>query len=263
MQSLSLRFVCLAGALLVASPGALAQGTSFVCGTTSSAAGGTGGQPSSSALSPTGTYRALIVYVRFRDDNGDPPTPCPPAGNPGWLSTQAAPDIQGALLDPDPSPPFLAGSLTDYFHQQSNGNFVLFGDETSYTTQLDQADYALTVAPSNLNIQKIVQEFWNFFGTNINTALYDYDNNGIFDQMIFIFRNLQLNITGSADGLASLCNVGATVFSPAYGTYGGVSLDCSNGSINKYQSIDPLKSNIFLLAHETRHCLDIRAGSAP
>ena len=68
-----------------------------------------------------------------------------------------------------------------------------------------------------MNIQKIVKEFWNFFGTNINTALYDYDNNGIFDQMIFIFRNLQLNITGSADGLASLCNVGATVFSPAYG----------------------------------------------
>jgi hypothetical protein len=85
--------------------------------------------PAGLTASPyTDTLRALVVFVRFRDDDvpGEPAVDA--RGWPLFDNPATLPPFAHHLLAASPTPPFRDSTLTAYFFQQSQGRFLLYGD---------------------------------------------------------------------------------------------------------------------------------------
>lgn len=89
----------------------------------------------SSSLQPpyiptTGTFRILIVFVQFQDDNFDSPPSCISDATNGWPSSlHAIPNwATGAkLVHSQATPPYTSGGMSGYYYVMSNDAFHLRG----------------------------------------------------------------------------------------------------------------------------------------
>ncbi|GAB5520618.1 MAG: hypothetical protein RhofKO_28690 [Rhodothermales bacterium] len=79
-------------------------------------------------LQPTDTLRALVLFVQFQDDFSPGDSKLGDRGWPVFDDRTMLPAHARTLLAPSPHPPYPDTSLTAYFHQQSLGQFVLYGE---------------------------------------------------------------------------------------------------------------------------------------
>ena len=105
-------------------------------------------EASSINVPTSGQYRALVVFVRFKDDDYD--TTCDAKWN-AWASSATLPSNATAFLEEAtaggeaPDPEYIASTMTNYFYKQSDHSFVLYGEpyEEVVVTQRDEADYGI------------------------------------------------------------------------------------------------------------------------
>lgn len=234
---------------------------SFLCGSGESGLGGSLGPPQV-AIPLTGTFRALAIFVRFKDDTS---TGSCSRGHSEWPYNEPTPTLAKYLLSPSDTPPFADSSLTAYFYEQSRGNFILYGDTVSYTTQFNELDYEAT--SYGLDLGELTTEALDWLTSNNvipDLSIYDDNNDGYVDHIFFIIRNfnhrdrvcIYLSGTSCASGISNLS------YSALPPNNYGILLDHEySGSYNIYQSIDPLRDQVVLLAHEIGHDLFNSAGS--
>ncbi len=152
----------------------------------------------STGLSPTGTYKALAVFVRFQDDTS--------TGKPDWpLSRTTPPDYADNILSSSPTGPFHEASLTRYLHDQSLGNLTIYGDiypnvivtdnpEWDYHREFENGD------PQNSGYGVLTQEILDKIDTLPALPMYPYGvdfsdynvhdpTNNVIDYIFIIVRN--------------------------------------------------------------------------
>ncbi|HEX9653141.1 MAG TPA: hypothetical protein VGA99_05480, partial [bacterium] len=153
----------------------------------------------SSRLPTSGTVRALVFFVRFNDVVFSPQG-CHQGPHQSWPDTLfALPEWADDLIDETAKPPYTPGSISDFFHQMSNGKFHLIGDIHSFKTDSSFA-YWESQGRGALN-----KEIINQFDAMIDYSGYDADDNGEVDLIIFIYRFWKGNFPGfSGSGIANL-----------------------------------------------------------
>ncbi len=210
----------------------------------------------------TGEFRALIVYVQFRDDTSS--SDCA-RGHLEWPVGDPTPASAPHILSPTPAPPFPDSSLTAFYYEQSNQNFVLYGDTVSYVSQFDEADYY--VGRIDLDKQMLGREAFEelYDGGNGRIDFGDYDANGdgYLDHVFFVVRQTQCMIYVQSSGNC-VSGVSATYFSESTSTKYGVKVDSGlSGSWNSYGVIDPVRDQVILFAHEFGHDIwpEFRSGT--
>ncbi len=266
--------------LLLACSLASAQTPGFVCAHESGAAAALPPYPQP-AISVTGEFRAIVLFVQFRDDFRSLTTNCGPDDWPVRDSSTAPATmpVKGfRLLAATPAATPHPESITAYFHEISGGAWTVYGDEFPYVTQLRESQYRMrliisppcppegcnnpnvTVADSTgraIDYGKIAEEALAALDARPDVALSDYDadGNGVLDHVFFVLRSATVGYgiycmqdgTGCASGISDLS------YSTPASTF-GVSIDSDySGSFNMFQSIEPVIDNTFLLAHEIGH----------
>jgi M6 family metalloprotease-like protein len=218
-----------------------------------SAAGLAASQPS---IPTTGTFRALVVFVRFQDDTLDFGTNTPAQA--AWQSPDQLPSFSNALLSSAPTPPFLPESLTDYFYMQSNRSFRLYG--TTYPEVIavgNQADY-FDQASNSLSRELITDDILAVLDADPDIDLADYDANrdGFLDHLFVIVRRSTMVL---CNGGAAVSDLGAFVTSSGFGSNGSIRVSGSiSGSFLRYDSMGIIVPQIDLtrlMAHELGHQL--------
>ena len=135
------------------------------------------------------TLKALVIFVKFRDDNVDIPPhtdlwPHDLAGLPSWT-----PNIISSSVLPSYSNPSISG----YFDEMSMGQFQLIGDvyPQLYVPPNDQSYYYTS---NGRHIGYLVEEILTAIDPNVNFANYDnlspngYSADGVVDMIFICFR---------------------------------------------------------------------------
>lgn len=189
-----------------------------------------------------GTQRGLIILVEFQDTKFG-------AGHDQALYQRIA-NERGFRYGN------FQGSLQDYFHDQSFGQFTLNFDVVGPVTMSHEAAYYGGNGPDNNDLRpgEMAAEACKAVEGQVNFADYDWDKDGMADQVYFLYAGM-----GEADGT----NAAATIWPHAwnlsesdYGktlTIGGVKIDryaCSN-EINGDGEIE----GIGIICHEFSHCM--------
>ena len=210
------------------------------------------------------TLRALIVFVKMQDDHsiGDPQVAY--RDWPLFEDAGTLPDFARHLLHPAPHPPYPDSSLTAYFHQQSLGQFVLFGevyDSVLVTAHPEQA-YHRPQGGYGALTEEILEKL-DRYGLDFST--FDYNSDGRLDHLFIVVRsdsrrdNKTFVWTG-ASCLDGRC-AGGVVSSKKSPTpvYDGVEIDWNvSGSYIMHRTpgnILPLVYHVRLMAHEIGHDL--------
>jgi hypothetical protein len=133
------------------------------------------------------SLKVLVVFVKFADDDvpGNPvlrSRDWPLYSDPRRLPTSAR-----SLLSPSPDPPFADSTLTAYFHQQSMGRLVLFGDVYPQTivSQGPEAEYHNPAG----GYGKLTAEVLTAIDREgLDFSDYDYNGDGLVDHIFIILR---------------------------------------------------------------------------
>ncbi len=146
-------------------------------------------QEVSAAASAGDAFRALIVFVRFRDDNHEL-TGCIQRDR-QWHQPDQLPEIANYVLSEVATPPFDENSLTDYFYQQSNGHLTLFGSvfPDVVVTAGRETDYGaggVNVGLLTPEILKIVDD-----DRRVDLSDFDADDDGYLDKIVFVIRRMR------------------------------------------------------------------------
>ncbi len=250
---LTLMVVAIANSLALA-----AAGQEYYCAEDGTFEKYQGEQPS---ILPSDTLRALLVFFRFSYDTLID-SGCSDASQ-QWSVPDVLPGVAQTLLAPDVSPPFPDSSLTDYYYQQSNGRFIIFGGPLPrvLVTAGNESSYSIS---GELDRGKLTREILDSLDADptINLSEFDHNSDGYIDHLFLIPRRLNLtSIVGRAAGISS---IGYTSLQPEYGAgpnlvkvHSGLS-----GSYNRYGSagiIFPQLNLLRLMAHEFGH--DMWRGS--
>lgn len=215
--------------------------------------------PADAIQVPTsGSFRAIVVFVRFRDDttvwNG-----CTPA-NQAWAQPDVLPFFVSTLLASDPNPPFPEPSLTAYFYQQSQGRFTLYGDVYPHVVVTDEDQEAYRQGQtSNVRVERVTKEVLDQINADptFDLGAYDANDDGYIDHIFFVLRKLDpLTLMNGSSGCAS---IGFSSSAPEFGnnpqslkrihaSRSGSYLHYSNAG-----NIFPEVNLVRLMAHEFGH----------
>lgn len=196
--------------------------------------------------------RALIVFVRFRDDTLSWAEACSPAGQ-QWAAPDRLPRLASTVLASSPQRPFPPTSLTAYFHQQSLGRFVLVGDVAPQVivSEAPEATYDIRTPASLDGLARLTEEIVDALDPSTDFSDYDADGDGVVDKLIVVLRRTQLTVSWS--GYATLGRFrtplvrdGVRIDGPRTGSY--VRYDMAG---NIYPDLNLTR----LLAHELGHHL--------
>ncbi len=131
------------------------------------------------------TLRALIIFTRFADD--------PDPGNAdldytGWPGASSdLPVFARTLLATSPEPPYADSTLTAYFHRQSLGRFVIFGE--AYDSVLVAAHpEARYHSPQGGFGDLTVELLSRIDAGGFDFSRYDYNRDGVIDQLFIVIR---------------------------------------------------------------------------
>ncbi len=212
----------------------------------------------------TDTLRALVIFVKFRDDAlpGDPDLDY--RGWPLFEDPTRLPLFARALLAPSPFPPYPDSSLTAYFHQQSNGHFLIFGDvlDSVMVSRYPEARYHRPEGGYGDLTQEVLDRL---DAEGMDFSRYDYNADGRIDHLFFILRRdsrrdaLDFEWTGISC-LDARCGPGPAAGAPAPAlSYDGRRVDWNtSGSyiINRTPgNILPYWYTVRMMAHELGHDL--------
>lgn len=212
----------------------------------------------------TDTLHALIILTRFKDDtfSGDSTL-----GFRGWPLTgeDTLPPFARTLLAPSPEPPYADSTLTAYFHQQSNGQFVIYGApyDSVLVSQHPEAQYHRPLGGYGYLTKELLDRI---DGYGFDFSRYDHDGDGTLDYLFLIVRGDTQRDTKrfAYTGISCLdaaCGGGISGGRPPGGdlVYDGVRLDWrASGSILMHRTpgnIIPQTYHVRLMAHELGHDL--------
>ncbi len=242
----------------------LLLGFSDVVGQPTRTAAAFSGDPAAFATPYTDTLRALVVFVMFRDD--DEPDQAglhyrewPLFDDPGTL-----PAFAPHLLAPTPTPPFPDSSLTQYFYQQSQGRFVLYGDvydSVMVSLQPEAAYHAPNGGYGHLTAEILDR----IDARGFDFSRYDDNGDGQLDYLFLTIRrdskrdDKTFTYTGISC-LDALCGGGITAGRPRDAlVYDSLRIDWrGSGAIIMHRTpgnIIPLMYHVRLMAHELGHDL--------
>lgn len=225
-----------------------------------------------------GQYRALVVYVRFKDDNG-PSRDWP-------VSLTAPPSFAAGVIASNPNPASYSGgkfpekSITRYFYDQSNpsNRFILYGDvyPSVIVTDNNEYDYYQRTQSGASQVGGfgfLTLEVLNKVDPNVNFADYDRNGDGQIDYLFIVIRaNPKAGPTANGgnglvtySGVSHLEERSGTISNTDWGTegrpnptYDGKSLNWANGSFifnHRAGNIIPELYHPVLWAHEIGHDL--------
>lgn len=221
-------------------------------------------QPES--VSENDTLRALIIFAQFQDDHYP--------GDPGVFHRQwplfdtphTLPPFAKHLIASQAQPPYPDSSITAYFHQQSLGQFVLYGTvyDSVLTSLKPEAAYHQPRGGYG-DLTKELLDRINDYGFDFSQ--YDANQDGLIDHVFVILRGdsqrdkKRFIWTGASclDGRCSstMAGGGPNPREPIY--YDGKQLDWNlSGSYLIHRTagnIDPLQYHVRLMAHELGHDL--------
>lgn len=159
-------------------------------------------------LPATGTVRVLVVFAQFKDDQQDP-------SNPNWPLNHL-PSWSGQLFAQEQSTTYSAWTVSDYYHQMSNGRYHILGDvyPKLVTTTLTSEQYA----QHGMDFGTINREILSSIDNDVDFSKYDrwgimrfngtvYMNesgDGTAEMVIIIFRNIPSKSFGSTTVRAAL-----------------------------------------------------------
>ncbi len=222
------------------------------------------GDPAAFATPYADTLRALTIFVMFRDDE----EPDGPALNyrdwPLFDDPTTLPSFAPHLLAATPAPPFPDSSLTQYFYQQSQGRFVLYGDvyERVMISRQPEAAYHRPQGGYGHLTAEILDRL---DAEGFDFSRYDHNGDGQFDYLFLIIRrdskrdDKTFTYTGISC-LDALCGGGITAGRPSRDLiYDGVRVDWRwSGSIIMHRTpgnIIPHIYHVRMMAHELGHDL--------
>lgn len=217
----------------------------------------TGGAMAQVFRTPTsGSYRAVVVFVRFQDDTQV--FPGVTRAQEEWALPDQLPAFSGHLLADSPVPPFPEQSLTAYFYQQSQGRFTLYGDIYPRVLVSEHAEEAYRQNDKGkLDLGHLSEEILTRLQDDpaFDLGQYDANGDGYLDQIFIVVRKLnRLALHG-----AGVSYLGYDVENPTFGNdpqhllrvkaaFSGVYLDYSSAGI-----IFPDLDLVRLMAHEFAH----------
>ncbi|MBT8399743.1 MAG: hypothetical protein KJO98_04645, partial [Rhodothermia bacterium] len=133
--------------------------------------------------------KALVVFIRFSDDNQEP-TGCIQRDN-QWRQPDQLPDFADYVLSEHATPPFDEKSLTDFFYQQSNGQLTLFGSvfPDVIVTSGSESDYGA----GGVNVGLLTPEILNIIDDDprVDLSDFDADDDGYVDKIVFVVRRMR------------------------------------------------------------------------
>ncbi|HXF90367.1 MAG TPA: T9SS type A sorting domain-containing protein [Candidatus Nitrosotenuis sp.] len=151
----------------------------------------------------SGTFKILVIYAQFTDDNTD-------INNSNWIKGQAPAYMNGTLDETWSSTP-TSGSLTDFFNQMSFSQFKVIGKEVSITmpqTMQYYIDHGITkmydmnkIAIQTADAQVNYAEFDNWRYDSVYHHTNIADNN--VDMIYVVWRNMNPSI-GLWSGIGAL-----------------------------------------------------------
>lgn len=218
-------------------------------------------QPMRPLLPFADTLHALVVFVQFRDD--------PEPGNPslayrGWPLKSTLPTFASDLLAPRPEPPFSDSTLTAYYHQQSLGQFVIYGEvyDSVLVSQHAEARYHRPDGGYGYLTKETLDRI---DALGFDFSRFDHNRDGQFDYLFLILRGdtqrdaKRFTWTGISC-LDAACGGGPAAGRPTRDlTYDGLTFDWrSSGSILLHRTpgnVLPHRYHVRLMAHELGHDL--------
>ncbi len=212
------------------------------------------------------TLRALVVFVKFSDDTsvGDPFTFY--REWPSDLSPSTIPEFGNRLLSASEEPPFDLFTLTDYFYQQSLGNFILYGDvyPKVLISSKPEASYHRPVG----GYGDLAVEVLERLDPEVEFQDYDRNGDGKLDHLFLIIRrdsqrDAKKFVWTGISCLDARCGgqitAGKAIKAPSYddvlidwGTSGSIIMHRTPGNVDAHSY------HIRMMAHELGH--DIWAG---
>lgn len=210
------------------------------------------------------TLRALIVFAQFKDDPvvGDPVLNARdwPLENSGAL-----PAFARTLLAPSPEPPYADSTLTAYFHQQSNGHFVIYGApyDSVLVSQHPESHYHRPNGGYGYLTQELLDRI---DGYGFDFSPYDHNGDSQLDYLFLIIRgdtqrDAKVFTYTGISCLDAMCGGGISAGRPPGGhlVYDSLRVDWrSSGSILMHRTpgnIIPQVYHVRLMAHELGHDL--------
>ena len=218
----------------------------------------------SSSQEYSDTLRALIVFTRFKNDNypGDPNV-----FNRQWplnLEKDQLPSFAQAILAKENKLPFPDSSLTQYFYQQSLGNFVLFGQayDSVLVSQFEESHYHKPTGSYGDLTRELLDRIDSY---GFDFSKFDYNRDGFLDYVFIVVRGdskrdtKRFVWTGASclDGRCTGSMVSGKQTSPP--VHDGITVDWNrSGSYIMHRTpgnVSPFHYYIRLMAHEIGHDL--------
>jgi len=138
----------------------------------------------------TGVTRALVVFVRFSDDDS---VGCCSQGWPDTLPISQLPAWADSFIDPPDAGSWTEGSLSHFFWQMSGGRFLLCGDlyesvvvppHTYEYYETTFVNYEPTNSAINLDVLDILDADTSIHFSNYDTNPAD----GVVDAILLVYR---------------------------------------------------------------------------
>ena len=232
-----------------------------LCGTPHDAGSAAARQARIEPIPLTGEVRALLVFVRFADDDR-PGDGCSDGGQ-LWPLDADRPTFADLVLSPTAQGAAPDSSLTTLFRLASSGRFELYGSAFGHVSQHPGSHYFPGNDP-NLDRASLTREILVALrDQGVPLADYDANGDGVLDQLIVVVRSfgpgqglyncqVQNGVARCADGIATLFDGAATI--PA-SEFGIAVHPVTSGQYSVYQSVRPYADLVSLVAHETGHHL--------
>ncbi len=217
-------------------------------------------QAASPAASTGDVVRALVVFVRFRDDNQEL-TGCIERDR-QWLLPDQLPDFADYVLSEYATPPFNEKSLTDYFYQQSNGHLTLFGSvfPDVVVTSGSESDYGV----GGVNVRLLTPEILKTVDDDprVDLSDYDADEDGYLDKVVFVIRRMRGPgfRAGRSTVRSGIAFTGYSSIQPEFGRQGSKKMfDAGHSGVYVHYgnpgNIFPDLNLTRLMAHEVLHTI--------
>ncbi len=210
------------------------------------------------ASAPSRTMRAIIAFVRFRDDD-IVESGCMTRAKEAWRDPDVLPTVAHQLLSSSPKPPFADSTLTAYFYQQSRGRFVLHGGSYPRVIVTEKDESAYRSGSSRvLDRGAITQEVLRRMDEDsaFDLSEFDADGDGRIDYLFILLRRIS-DVQLVAGGAPAVAALGYNPSRPEFGKSAPVASPPA-GSFLIYRSagiIIPHLDLVRLMAHEFGHTL--------
>lgn len=211
----------------------------------------------------TDTLSSLVVFVQFRDDATTGDRSVDYRQWPVDLHERGTlPDFANHLIATSPSGPFADSTLSGYFHKQSEGRFVVYGDvyPQILLTRGDNASYHRPAGGYADLTREVVARLDS---AGVDFTRYDHNGDGVLDNLIVVLRTDVAKQDGriTYTGISCLharCGGGVAAGPAGPDLYAdGIRIDWDrSGSFVFNRSagnIDPQSWIVRMIAHEMGH----------